>query len=99
MIRIGRTYNTYQLVAQELWQRKQTSLTLGLRPRDRFVYCHNPGHPVDNYYIFIWLSTLCQFSLLFYLMLSLRMAYLIVQLRINEGSFILDYTEYSSMTS
>jgi hypothetical protein len=39
-------------VAQELWQRKQTSpsgYTLGISSFTAII----PGHPVDNYYIYI----------------------------------------------
>ena len=42
-------YNTYQLVAQELWQRKQTSplvFALGIGSFTAVI----PGHPVDKHY-------------------------------------------------
>ena len=42
--------NTYQLVAQKLWQHKQTSpsgFALGIGSITAII----PGHPVDNFYI------------------------------------------------
>ena len=52
----GRVYNTYQLVAQELWQHKQTSssgFTLGI---SSFTACHNSWAPSHN---IVYMSVVC----------------------------------------
>ena len=43
-----RIYNTYTMVARDLWQCKPTSPS-ELRPRAQWVYCHKSLQPWYNY--------------------------------------------------